>query len=97
MSANRRQSGDEADRKSLPEGDTGVPTPKPGELERVKLDLRSNAENDWQDEMPEEPAEGGPKRSSHKPADADESEQAHDDEEPNGSFGDGDSARAGRG
>jgi hypothetical protein len=105
MNSNRHRDKPDPQRKqpdSYPEQETGAPVPDPDEIKARKLDLRSNAENDWQDEMPDEagrrsrePERSSPKqpeRSSHKRKDAAE-EGDTGDEEPDDAFSDSDSAR----
>jgi hypothetical protein len=99
MNANRHRADERPKRpQGYPEQETGVPKPDPEEVHGMDLDLRSNAENEWQDEMPAdaEQRDRQPKRSSHKGAKTTEDEEDADDDEPNGAFGNGDSARAGR-
>jgi hypothetical protein len=104
MNSNRHRDKPDPQRKqpdSYPEQETGAPVPDPDEIKASELDLRSNAENDWQDEMPDEAGRRSseperstrrkPERSSHKTRNP--AEEGDADEEPDDAFSDGDSAR----
>jgi len=93
----RHQDQDRGARKpeTYPEEETGVPVPSADEIAAMKLDLRSNAENDWQDEIPTDRKRENrgtePRRSGHGRERTSGKDEAED--EPNGSFSDSDSAR----
>lgn len=91
MNSNRNRNEDKRPQ-GHPEQDTGVPVPDADEIKANELDLRSNGENDWQDEMPAES-----ERRSDRNSDTEDTEREEGgaDDEPDGAFSDSDSARTG--